>query len=160
MIVETCDCINGGRCMNGPNGLTFCECPFGFSGPKCESSAQCSFNNCNNRGNCSLVNQKMECLCQGKFQINLFHFRFDFEYIIYGLYKSTFLYQMGSLVPTVKTKELAWQIHARMVDPVYQLLTTSTLHVPVLVDSPEHSATVQSYRTNVPVHHAWMEPRA
>ena len=62
---ETCGCMNGGGCVRDGNGLTICQCPTGFSGPKCESSAQCSLSNCNNRGDCTLVNQMLQCICKG-----------------------------------------------------------------------------------------------
>ena len=62
----SCKCRNGGNCVEDSNGLYFCDCPLGYTGPLCESEL-CEINNpCQNGGQCYAVqgeNGATELMC-------------------------------------------------------------------------------------------------
>jgi len=55
-------CLNGGTCIDYGVNKTFCVCPFGFIGDKCEL---CPPNTCKNGGDCIIQNGISTCNCFG-----------------------------------------------------------------------------------------------
>ncbi|CAF3682265.1 unnamed protein product [Adineta steineri] len=55
-------CQNGAQCI--PTGTTYiCQCPTGFSGPRCENRNYCMPNPCSNNGLCTQTSAGYICSC-------------------------------------------------------------------------------------------------
>jgi hypothetical protein len=62
-------CLNGGVCIGSSSGELGCECPAGFSGPRCEAASEpCPLSPCLHGGTCVMTTDGAACDCPPDWQ--------------------------------------------------------------------------------------------
>ena len=121
-------CEHGGTCVNTPGSFR-CDCPIGFTGPRCEINInECESNPCQNEGTCIDERGGFRCICMpGKKTISDEAVFWNSDITLYCTHSFLVIYKIfssfGKGLKSIWIISIHCLLRVCKMDPIYAIYT-------------------------------------